>query len=51
MKQKIRREKVNNQTAKPKGNAFVFLFFPLHIKKTILASRTNNSLTNAANKE
>jgi hypothetical protein len=27
MKQKIRTEKVNNQTADPKANASVFLFF------------------------
>ena len=40
MKQKIRTEKVNNQTADPKANASVFLFFPTaHFLKTILANR------------
>jgi hypothetical protein len=35
MKQKIRTEKVNNQTADPKANASVFLFFPTaHFLKT-----------------
>jgi hypothetical protein len=44
MKQKIRTEKVNNQTADPKANASVFLFFPTaHFLKTILASRTNGT--------
>jgi hypothetical protein len=41
MKQKIRTEKVNNQTADPKANASVFLFFPTaHFLKTILANRS-----------
>jgi len=41
MKQKIRTEKVNIQTADPKANASAFLFFPTsHFLKTILASRT-----------
>jgi len=44
MKQKIRTEKVNIQTADPKANASVFLFFPTaHFLKTILASRTNGT--------
>ncbi|CAN1578712.1 hypothetical protein MCERE19_04392 [Spirosomataceae bacterium] len=44
MKQKIRTEKVDNQTADPKPNASVFLFFPIaHFLKTILASRTNGT--------
>jgi len=44
MKQKIRTEKVNRQTADPKANASVFLFFPTaHFLKTILASRTNGT--------
>ena len=44
MKQKIRTEKVNIQTADPKANASVFLFFPIaHFLKTILASRTNGT--------
>jgi hypothetical protein len=44
MKQKIRTEKVNNQTADPKANASVFLFLPTaHFLKTILASRTNGT--------
>lgn len=44
MKQKIRTEKVNHQTADPKANASVFLFFPTaHFFKTILASRTNRT--------
>ncbi|NMC60062.1 MAG: hypothetical protein GYA51_11895 [Candidatus Methanofastidiosa archaeon] len=44
MKQKIRTEIVNNQTADPKANASVFLFFPTaHFLKTILASRTNGT--------
>jgi hypothetical protein len=42
MKQKIRTDKVNIQTADPKANASVFLFFSTaHFLKTILASRTN----------
>jgi len=37
-------EKVNIQTADPKANASVFLFFPTeHFLKTILASRTNGT--------
>jgi hypothetical protein len=44
MKQKIRTEQVNHQTADPKANASVFLFFPTaHFLKTILASRTNGT--------
>jgi S1-C subfamily serine protease len=44
MKQKIRTEKVNIQTADPKVNASVFLFFPnAHFLKTILANRTNGT--------
>ena len=44
MKQNIRTEKVNIQTADPKANASVFLFFPTaHFLKTILASRTNGT--------
>jgi hypothetical protein len=44
MKQKIRTEKVNYQTAAPKANASVFLFFSTaHFLKTILASRTNGT--------
>jgi hypothetical protein len=44
MKQKIRTEKVNNQTADPKTNASVFLFFSnAHFLKTILSSRTNGT--------
>ena len=44
MKQKIRTEQVNHQTADPKANASVFLFFPTaHFLKTILASRTNDT--------
>jgi hypothetical protein len=35
---------MNHQTADPKANASVFLFFPTaHFLKTILASRTNGS--------
>jgi hypothetical protein len=35
---------MNQQTADPKANASVFLFFPTaHFLKTILASRTNGS--------
>ena len=38
MKQKIRTEKVNINTAEPKANASVFLFFPTPIfLKTITA--------------
>jgi len=34
----------NHQTADPKANASVFLFFPTaHFLKTILASRTNGT--------
>jgi hypothetical protein len=45
MKQKIRIEKVNDQTAAAKVNASVFLFFPTaHFLKTILASRTYGTL-------
>jgi len=44
MKQKIRTEKVNIQTADPKANASVFLFFSTaHFLKIILASRTNGT--------
>jgi hypothetical protein len=44
MKHKIRTEKVNIQTADPKANASVFLFFPTaHFLKTILASGTNGT--------
>ena len=35
---------MNHQTADPKANAAVFLFFPTaHFLKTILASRTNGT--------
>jgi hypothetical protein len=35
---------LNHQTADPKANASVFLFFPTaHFLKTILASRTNGT--------
>ena len=35
---------MNQQTADPKANASVFLFFPTaHFLKTILASRTNGT--------
>jgi hypothetical protein len=35
---------MNHQTAAPKANASVFLFFPLHnFLKTILVSRTNGT--------
>lgn len=35
---------MNHQTADPKANASVFLFFPTaHFLKTILASRTNGT--------
>jgi hypothetical protein len=44
MKQKIRTEKGNHQTADPKADASLFLFFPTaHFFKTILASRTNGT--------
>jgi hypothetical protein len=44
MKQKITTEKVNIQTADPKANASVFIFFSTaHFLKTILASRTNGT--------
>jgi hypothetical protein len=37
-------EQMNHQTADPKTNATVFLFFPTaHFLKTILASRTNGT--------
>jgi hypothetical protein len=37
-------EQMNHQTADPKANAAVFLFFPTaHFLKTILASRTNGT--------
>jgi hypothetical protein len=37
-------EQMNQQTADPKANASVFLFFPTaHFLKTILASRTNGT--------
>jgi len=37
---------MNNQTADPKANASVFLFFPTaHFLKTILAIRTNGTFT------
>lgn len=39
---------MNNQTADPKANASVFLFFPTaHFLKTILASRTNGTFGSA----
>jgi hypothetical protein len=42
-KHKVTRQ-VNHQTADPKANASVFLFFPTaHFFKTILASRTNGT--------
>ena len=51
MKQKIRTEQVNHQTADPKANASVFLFFPTaHFLKTILASRTNGTFGFARHK-
>jgi hypothetical protein len=35
---------MNHQTANPKANAFIFLFFPTaHFLKIILASRTNGT--------
>jgi len=44
MKDKIETEQMNIQTADPKANASVFLFFPIaHFLKTILASRTNGT--------
>jgi hypothetical protein len=44
MKQKISTEKVNIQTADPKANASVFLFFSTtHFLKIILANRTNGT--------
>jgi len=37
-------EQFNNQTADPRANASVFLFFPTaHFLKTILASRTSGT--------
>ena len=42
MKDKIETGQINHQTANPKVNASVILFFPTaHFLKTILASRTN----------
>lgn len=44
MKPKIMTEKVNIQTADPKANASVFLFFSnAHFLRTILAKRTNGT--------
>jgi hypothetical protein len=44
MKQIIRTEKVNIQTADPKANASVFLFFSTaHFLKTILGRHTNGT--------
>jgi hypothetical protein len=44
MKYKIDKGQMNIQTADPKANASVFLFFPnSHFLKTILASRTNGT--------
>jgi hypothetical protein len=41
---------MNHQTADPKANASVFLFFPTaHFLKTILASRTNGTFGFARN--
>ena len=41
---------MNHQTANPKANASVFLFFPTaHFLKTILASRTNGTFGFARN--
>ena len=41
---------MNQQTADPKANASVFLFFPTaHFLKTILASRTNGTFGFAQN--
>jgi hypothetical protein len=51
MKQKIRTEKVNIQTADLKANASVFLFFSTaHFFKTILANRTNGTFAFAQTK-
>ena len=42
---------MNHQTADPKANASVFLFFPTsHFLKTILASRTNGTFGFAQHK-
>ena len=42
---------LNRQTADPKANASVFLFFPTaHFLKTILASRTNGTFGFARHK-
>jgi hypothetical protein len=44
IKHKQMTEQMNHQTANPKANASVFLFFPnAHFLKTILASRTNGT--------
>ena len=44
IKHKQVKEQINHQTADPKANASVFLFFPTaHFLKTILASRTNGT--------
>ena len=44
MKDKITTEQMKHQTADPKANASVFLFFPnAHFLKTILASRKNGT--------
>ena len=49
-KHKVMRQ-LNRQTADPKANASVFLFFPTaHFLKTILASRTNSTFGFARNK-
>jgi len=44
IKHKQMTEQINHQTANPKANASVFLFFPTaHFFKTILASRTSGT--------
>ena len=44
IKHKQVKEQINHQTADPKANASVFLFFPTsHFLKTILTSRTNGT--------
>jgi hypothetical protein len=44
IKDKQMTEQINHQTANPKANASVFLFFPTaHFFKTILASRTSGT--------
>lgn len=44
IKHKQMNGQMNHQTADPKANASVFLFFPhAHFFKTILASRTNGT--------